>query len=626
MGSRTFRGRVAAALGAGSVLFGGFVADSGSAVAFQQAGEGSRGHVEFLASDDLAGRLTGSDGAAQAADYIIEQLQQLGASPLPGSGDFRLPFEFTSGITDEGSSLTVTDDGSTPTVAEAGNSMTWGGDGAIQGLTFSDTEEVSGSLIFAGYGISVPDSAGYPYDNFATLDVQDKIVVVFRYMPEDVDQETRAILGRYTDPRYKAMRARELGAKALLVVTGPRSPNAGELMPMAMDTAAAGSGIAAASISGEVAETLFAAATDRTLAEIQEEFDTGNPHTVGFDIPLEVTLDVKVERQRSTAYNVAGYLPPSDPAAAAMDRPYIVLGAHYDHLGRGHGGNSLARGDEIGDIHNGADDNASGVAAVLEAGAHLAATPRQRGIVLAFWSGEEFGLLGAYAFIRSEALRAEELAAYINFDMVGRVRDNVVTIQAVGSSDAWPRLIERTNVPIGFDVRTQDDPWLPTDSMAFNLAGVPTLSFFSGTHEQYHRPADDADLINYEDLDRIARFGALLARRVGGLDEAPAFVAVSQSPQQTGSRDTVRASTGTIPAYAAEVEGLMLGGVIEGGPAEEAGLRGGDVIVEFAGMTITNIYDYQAALDAIKVDVPVKVVYTRDGERIETELIPRARQ
>ena len=133
-------------------------------------------------------------------------------------------------------------------------------------------------------------------------------------------------------------------------------------------------------------------------------------------------------------------------------------------------------------------------------------------------------------------------------------------------------------------------------------------------------------MINYEDLDRIAHFGASLARRVAGLDEAPAFVVVSQSAEQMGSRDTVRAFTGTIPDYAAEVEGLLLGGVIEGGPAEEVGLRGGDVIVEFAGATITNIYDYMAVLDAIKVDVPVKVVYMRDGERVEIELTPRARQ
>jgi hypothetical protein len=286
----------------------------------------------------------------------------------------------------------------------------------------------------------------------------------------------------------------------------------------------------------------------------------------------------------------------------------------------------LARRDEAGEIHNGADDNASGVAAVLEAGAWLAGQSRRRGIVLAFWSGEEFGLLGANAFADSGALPAEEIAAYLNFDMVGRVRDNVLTIQAVGSSDVWPGLIERANVPVGFDVRTQDDPWVPTDSTAFNRIGVPTLSFFSGTHEQYHSPRDDAELINYEDLDRVARFGALLARRVANEGTPPAFVAVPQSAPQGGSRDTVTVFTGTIPDYAAEAEGLLLGGVVEGGPAEQAGLRVGDLIVEFAGQTITNIYDYMYVLEALKIDVPVTVVYVRDGDRVEAELTPRARR
>ena len=493
-------------------------------------------------------------------------------------------------------------------------------------MAFSDTGSVTAPLVFAGYGITVPDSEGYPYDSFATLEVEDKIVLVLRYRPEDVDRETRVLLSRYSDLRRKAMRARELGAVGMLVVTGPRSPNAGELIDMAFDSAVADSGIVAASIGGELAEALFRAAPGQTLEGIQAELDSGNPHVTGFEFSgVDVTLDVKVERERSTGYNVAGYLPASDPTAAATDKPFVMLGAHYDHLGRGQGGNSLARNSEEGEVHNGADDNASGVAAVIEAGAQLADMPRDRGIVLAFWSGEEFGLLGANAFRDAGPVAVADLAAYLNFDMVGRVRDNVLTIQAVGSSEMWPRLIERTNVPIGFDVRTQDDPWVPTDSSAFNRAEVPTLSFFTGTHEEYHSPRDDAELINFEDLDRIARFGALLARRVANEDEPPAFVAVAQNPQQMGSRSNT-VTTGTIPDYAAEVEGLLLGGVIEGGPADEAGLREGDVIVELADQAITNIYDYMYVLEALKIDVPVKVVYLREGERLETELTPRARR
>ncbi len=590
-----------------------------AAAGAQQGTAGSRPHVEYLASDELGGRLVGSANAARAADYIIARLQDLGAKPLPGQDDFRLPFEFTSGISDAGSTFTATAPGLEPGVRSRPDS--------IRGLSFSNTGSATAPLIFAGYGITVPDSEEYPYDSFATLDVEGKIVVVLRYRPEDVDQETRALLGRYSNLRFKAMRARELGAVGMLVVTGPRSPNAGELIDMAFDTAVAGSGIVAASMGGALADALFETLPDKTLESVQEELDTGNPHVVGFDFPgVEATLDVKVERERSTGYNIAGYLPPSDPSAPTMDKPFVMLGAHYDHLGLGESGNSLARDSESGDVHNGADDNASGVAAVLEAGAQLAGMSRDRGIVLAFWSGEEFGLLGANAFAADGAVDTTDLAAYLNFDMVGRARDNVLTIQAVGSSDIWPRLIERTNVPIGFDVRTQDDPWVPTDSTAFNRVDVPTLSFFTGTHEEYHSPRDDAELINYEDLDRIARFGALLARRVANEDEAPAFVAVEQSAEQMGSRDAVTVYTGTIPDYAAEVEGLLLGGVIEGGPAEEAGLREGDVIVELAGQTITNIYDYMYVLEALKVDVPVKVAYTRDGERIEGELTPRARR
>lgn len=584
-------------------------------VATGQQDGATRRHVAFLAADDLDGRLTGSEGAHRAAEYIVEQLGEIGAQPLPGHDDFRLPFEFTAGLNDAGSSVRLTVDGTETRFPTA--------DVDVRALSFSDSGAVSGPVIFAGYGVTVPDGQNYPYDSFATLDIEGKVVVVLRYIPEDVEQSDRAMLSRYSDIRYKAMRARELGAQALVVITGPRSPNAGELVPLTFDTAVAGSGIVAASVSGNVTDALFATLPDTSLAAVQEELDTGNPHVVGFDFPgVEMALDVKIERERRTGYNVAGYLPSADAAADSV----VILGAHYDHLGRGRGGSSLARDGEAGQIHNGADDNASGVAAVLEAGAQIAEMSHRRGIVLAFWSGEEFGLLGANAFVGAPVIPADHIAAYVNFDMVGRARDNILNLQAVGSSAAWPALIERTNVPVGFDLRLQDDPYLPTDSLAFNNVGVPTLSFFTGSHEDYHRPSDDADLINYEDLERVARFGALLARRVANLDEEPEFVAVAQTAEQMGSRDTVRVFTGTIPDYASDVEGLLLGGVIADGPAEKAGLRGGDVIVEFAGQKITNIYDYTFALDAVKVDVTIAVVYLRDGERHETEMTPTARR
>ncbi|MGH9321240.1 MAG: M20/M25/M40 family metallo-hydrolase, partial [Vicinamibacteria bacterium] len=339
---------------------------------------------------------------------------------------------------------------------------------------------------------------------------------------------------------------------------------------------------------------------------------------------LTVSLDVRLEKETRTGHNVAGYLPAT--AEGPLSEQMILLGAHYDHLGRGGAGNSLAGKDEAGQIHYGADDNASGVAAVLAIADRLKDRERKAPVGFAFWSGEELGLLGSGEFVRAKALPVERVAAYVNFDMVGRMKDNKLVLQAAGTSSIWRRLVEQTNVRVGFDVQLSDDPYLPTDVGSFNQAAVPSLNFFTGSHKEYHRPADRADLINYEGLDRVVAFGAILTQKIAGLDSRPDFVKVARGKQEGGSRDTVRVFTGTIPDYSTEVEGLLLSGVIEGGPAEEAGLRAGDVIVELAGRRITNIYDYTYALDVVKIGEPVPVIYLREGERKEATLTPRARK
>jgi C-terminal processing protease CtpA/Prc len=189
----------------------------------------------------------------------------------------------------------------------------------------------------------------------------------------------------------------------------------------------------------------------------------------------------------------------------------------------------------------------------------------------------------------------------------------------------WPGLIERTNVPVGFDAHLQQDPYLPTDSTMLYQAEVPTLNLFTGSHEDYHRPSDVPSKIRWDDLERVATFTARMVANLDALDERPEWVEVERTPARGGDRDSVRAYTGTIPDYATEVAGLRLSGVIPGGPAAKAGLREGDVIVELGGRTIANIYDYTFALDAVKIDQPTKVVFVRDGERQEVEIIPTSR-
>ena len=578
-------------------------------------------YVTTLASDRMEGRLTGSTGERVAGDYIISELRRIGARPLAGR-DFRFPFQFTAGGRDGGTSISIaaTDCQACPPLAAVQGTT------EVQALSFSDDGDVTAPVMFAGYGIVVPDSQNFGYDSYATLDVKDKIVLALRYFPEDADQKTKGILSRYADLRYKALAARQHGAKALLVVTGPHSPNAGETIPMTFDTALSGSGIVAASISAQVAGVILST-SGKTLEQAQHALDGGNPHVAGFALPNRTaTIHAAVVREARTGNNIVAYLPATSDTSSVV-KPWIALGAHYDHLGHGEAGSSLATKEEAGQIHHGADDNASGDAAVLTAGAALAnEKTRRRNILLQFWSGEELGLIGSAAFVKAPPVPLDEIAAYLNFDMVGRMQDNKLTVQATGTSESWPKVLEQANIAAGFDLLLQADPYQPTDVASFNQAGVPSLAFFTGTHADYHKPSDTADKIDYEDLARVADFAATVARRLDGMEETPAFVKVEQQSTAGPGLAGVRVFTGTIPDYSTDVKGLLLSGVIGGGPAEQAGLRKGDVIVEIAGQTITNIYDYTYALDVLKIGTPTKVIYMRDGRRSETMLTPAARK
>jgi hypothetical protein len=246
--------------------------------------------------------------------------------------------------------------------------------------------------------------------------------------------------------------------------------------------------------------------------------------------------------------------------------------------------------------------------------------------MVAFWSGEELGLLGSSWFAEHPVLGLSNIVAYLNFDMVGRLRDNKLTLQGVGSSARWRRLIEKRNVAAGFNLVLQDDPYLPTDTTSLYPKHVPVLAFFTGSHDDYHRPTDVADKLNYEGLERIARFARSLVLDLAADDTRPDYVKVERSDRGGGGRDALRAYLGTVPDYTTEVKGVKLSGVRGGSPAEHAGIKGGDVVVELAGQKIANIYDYTYALDAVKVGLPVEIVVERDGRQVKLQVTPEARK
>ncbi len=590
-----------------------------------QTGISIQRHIEILASDELEGRMTGSKGAELAAKHIAAQFAHLNLKPVGNETSYFQKFEFTAGrriIAEENRfHLTRQMHGSEQV-------MEFSVERDFQPLSFSRNGVVEGEVVFVGYGLTVPGELGEGYDAYAGLDVKDKIVVALRYVPEGVEPERRQQLNRYAGLRYKAMQAREQGAKAFLVVAAPNSPNAGKLIPLDFDSSLADSGIVAASISDTVVNALFAA-SGKNLKDVQSGLDVENPHFLGqFPLPdVKVKIVVSVEKVKKTDHNVVALLPPLE---LTDETEYVIVGAHYDHIGRGEIG-SLARKGEEGQIHNGADDNASGTAVVLELATTLSEAYQKypekfrRGIIFALWSGEELGLIGSTHFVNQPVIPLDKATAYINFDMVGRLRDNKLILQGVGSSPVWTKLIEKRNVPIGFNLTLQEDPYLPTDVTAFYPKEVPVLSFFTGGHEDYNRPTDDPETLNFNGIERISDFAHGIVLDLISADERPEYVRVERSQSEEGSRDTLRAYLGTIPDYTTEGTGVKISGVRAGGPADKAGLKGGDVIVEFGGQTIANIYDYTYALDAVKIGEPVEVVVLRDGKQVKLTVTPEAR-
>jgi Tol biopolymer transport system component len=588
-----------------------------------------RRHVEELASARMEGRLTGTEGERLATEYVAAGFAEAGLEPAGEDGGFFQEFEFAAGVSlGSDNELRLLD-------GTGAESTTWEVEGSWRPLAFSQVGAAPRAPVaFAGYGIVAPASPDAPaYDSYGGLDVEGRWVLVLRSVPEDISPERRQHLHRYASLRHKAMVARDRGAIGLIVVSGPNSKFREPLVRLGLDASAAGMSLFGLSVSKEVAAALLLP-SGRTLQELQDALDQGEPGA-GFEldgVALEARVDLVQERRRGR--NVLGRL----RAGVGADPAPLVVGAHVDHLGLGRNGNSLAREEERGEIHYGADDNASGVAAVLEIAAELSAAARagqielERDVIFAAWSGEEIGLLGSAAFVEDLPNPSElpqgaqrEFAAYLNLDMVGRL-DGELIVYGVGSSSLWPREIERRNAGIGLPISTQDDSYLPTDATSFYLKGVPVLSPFTGVHDEYHTPRDSPERLNYEGLESVAHLVVAIASSLASQSEIPDYVQLER-PENLGARAGLRAYLGTIPRYTeAAVPGLELSGVARGGPAEKAGLRAGDVIVELAGRTVENIYDYTYALDALKVGEPVEIAVLRDGERIVLTVTPESRE
>jgi len=583
-----------------------------------------RRHVEILASEEMEGRQTGTAGERRATAYVASVFESLGLRPAGDAGGYFQGFDFVSAVAlGAGNRLSLEGVAEMPALDR---------DWRPLGLSANGPAGPAG-VAFAGYGIVAPAEGDSPaYDSYGEVDVHGKWVLMLRYLPEDIAPEQRQHLRRYAELGYKAAVARSRGALGIIVASGPKATVKEQLAPLSFEAAAAGASLAAVSVSDDLADKLLAPAGKR-LGDLQGALDGGAAEG-GFDLPgVHLSADIDLVPETARGRNVLVRLAAGDAPSAEV----VIVGAHVDHLGRGIEGKSLARPDEKGQVHYGADDNASGVSALLEIAQYLAdqnARGRltlKRDILFAAWSGEELGLLGSTHFTRSFAGAAGReslhppIAAYLNMDMVGRL-DKRLSLQGVGSSSVWRSEIEKRNVPVGLNIVTSDSAFMSTDATAFYLKGVPVLNAFTGPHAEYSTPRDKPETLNYEGMRQVAQLIALITRSLATAESAPDYIRQDPAGASPGRR-TSRVYLGTIPDYTqADIAGARLSGVAEGGPAAAAGLKDGDVVVELAGQTIANIYDYSRALDNLKVGAQVDIVVLRDGQRVTLALTPGARE
>lgn len=584
--------------------------------------------VEFLAGDNMEGRLTGSDDTRRAAEWLRDQLKQAGY--LPVNGEYLQSFTFLKEVKIGPNNVLSLQNNPKK------GPFTLKGVQKIRPLAFSDSALSRGPILFAGYGLQTGPHGKVQHDSYAGLakPAEKPVVVVIDDLPPAMSVDHKDALSHVASARQKVQAAKDNGAAAVVLVSLADTLTA----PSAMGTEADACGLPVLRISYpafvEMAAYLkWPVATLRdevrkdglVLAELEKNWQA----LLAKAPKATAELNADLQRVRGTDYNVVAYLPPAGATAYSTGQESVLLSAHYDHLGHGEV-SSLARSGEGGHIHNGADDNASGTATVLGLAQHLASLRRQqperfkRGVIVGLWSGEELGVLGSQAFCQSAAIPLASIKAAYNFDMVGRLKDNKLTIQGAGSSSEWRGMAEKYNIMAGFDLNVLDDPYVPTDGVNFYTNNIPTLNFFTGLHDDYHRPSDDLHLIDYDGMERIARLAERFVLNTTERTQGPDYQQVARS-HGGGRKGVGGIYTGTIPDYTADVKGMRLNGVRPGSPAEKAGLKGGDIIIELAGKPVESIYDYSHLLGLLKAGKEVDLKVNRDGQTVALKLTPESK-
>jgi len=588
--------------------------------------------ARYLASDELEGRGAGSRGLELAAEYIAEQFRALGAETELFEEKPMQPFQVVVG-----------------TEAGQNNCLAFqplrGGNGATAEpieLTFDeDFTPISVSsggefdlpLVFVGYGITGKKEQ---YDDYAGVDVKGKAVVILRHEPQQADPKSvfnGTRISAHAPLVRKISNAYEHGAAGVVFCTDlfeirknilqyheNSAARSDPLMPFrATGGAPSRRNLPIVHCRREVLNRVFAAALQTDLATIEKRIDADlKPQSR--ELPgWRITGRVDVVRKTAALKNVVAVLEGEGPLADET----IVIGAHYDHIGTTETGRPRSRppssASDEDRIYNGADDNASGTAALIEIARSLAGRPeklRRRVVFIAF-SGEERGLLGSAHYVAHPLFPLEKTVAMLNLDMVGRLRDDKLTVMGSGTAKEFDLLLDKINQRHGFTLSRSPGGFGPSDQASFCGKNIPVLHFITGMHSDLHRTSDEFEKLNVPGMRRVSRFVEEVAVALANAEERPRYVSIPRGRTPRGGH---RPYLGTIPDFAAQEDGYGIAEVIPGGPAEKAGLRSGDVVIQFGQSKIGNLQDITSALSKHKPGDRVKVVVRRGQETLTAEV------
>jgi hypothetical protein len=581
--------------------------------------------LTFLASAECEGRGPGTAGIDKAADHIAAEFKKAGLKGAMPDGSFFQPFEI-KGPARLGKDLQVSLTG-----AEFGT-LNLKLNATFNPITGTASGSADAPIVFAGYGIT---AEALKYDDYADQDVEGKIVLVIRKAPNYGDEQrlladdkTKQQIGntisQLTSFDAKIKNAKTHKAAALLLVNdaSEKDDKIIEFRPSIGADA-----IPAVQIKRSIGDMLIRAGTGKSLDEIERSIDT---NMKPMSQPLKgwsAKVAVQVERSVTPVKNVVGVL----EGAGALANQTLVIGAHYDHLGYG-GAGSLARGQKA--IHFGADDNGSGTTSVIELARRLCANPpaNRRRLVMMTFSGEEMGLLGSQHYCEHPIFPLKDTAAMINLDMVGRLvadpdtQKDKLDVGGTGSAKSFDALIDKVNAKYEFKLKKSAAGLGPSDHQSFFIKGVPVYFFFTGLHPQYHRPTDVVDLINFEGMNKICDMAEDLARILWTDETRPEYVKVGGS-FQVGMQSSASQSRGPsirfMPGnYDDEAGGAAVASVTKDGPADKAGIKEGDLIVEVDGVPVKNMTAYTAEMRKKKPGHVVEMTVQRKAERLKVKVTP----